>query len=709
MIQRVLDAMPVSKMDDKMVRPSSDLFESAPIGIFHSTIEGRFLRVNPCLANLLGYDSPEQMISNASVPAILVDVSPERRKRFIERILASTGFIRYENDYRRQDGSVICLLLMCRAVHNPTGETTYLEGFLQDLSEQRKLEKEVRRIRDVAEKAVHARSAFLSNMSHEIRAPLYGVHGLTELLLETSLTPDQHELLSTLRSSADLLLNTVNEILDFSKIEAGKMSLEILEFSPKHIIEEIIRLLRAKANEKDLTVSFEIEPAVPKILRGDPLRIRQILLNLVGNALKFTQEGFVRISVTEECRDETFSRVRFAIIDTGMGIPPQSLVRLFEPFVQSDPSKEIRQSDCTGLGLVIAKRLIELMGGQIGVTSRVGKGSTFWFTVSFALVKTVSESSNDASKIAESQQSSTTTSAETDLAEAATPDATSSESEIARTKQVRNVPANPILVVEDDPIHQRVIELLLRRQQLPHLIVANGRSAIEAYEREPFSMILMDIRIPAMNGYEVTRLIRKLEKQSETRRRIPIIAITSDASNEDRNRCFEAGMDGHIAKPIGIDVLYQTIDRWLERTNSDHEKPEAPVEGDDINAVPELSGNGLNARILEQVRGLQLNGDPDFMEHLIHIFLRDMPGRLDLLIDALKNERNQSIRIAASSMKLSCLSIGATELAELLQEIETHALQGECRPADIIIPRIRKEYSRARSALTAILDHRIRV
>ncbi|MFZ2960586.1 MAG: ATP-binding protein [Candidatus Ozemobacteraceae bacterium] len=695
-IQGILDAISVEHGEPGISEASPELFDYAPVGIFHSTLAGHFLRVNPSLALLLGHDSPEQLLREAPDIATHVCANPEQRKHILTRALAAKGFIRFENEYRRHDG-VVYAIVMLRAVRDAAGTASHLEGFILDITERRKLETELRTAREQAEKAVRTRTSFLASMSHEIRAPMNGVLGMTELLLETSLTKDQKELLSAVHSSADLLLSIVNEILDFSKIEAGKMSLETIPFQVEMLLEETLGLLKIKAVEKGLQCAFEIDPEVPRILRGDPLRVKQILINMIGNALKFTSEGVVRISVTEESRDRAFSKVRFSVIDTGVGIPSKTLVRLFQPFYQGERPGGERIPGGTGLGLVISKRLVELMGGQIGVTSRFGKGSTFWFTVPFAFqdpAKTVQTGFFEVpQRFSPLEHRSYVSRGDSFL------------------RRFKAMPSGKILVVEDNLVHQRLVELLLRKQELKYAMVTDGLRAMEALAREQFSLILMDIRMPGLNGFETTRRIREREKMmSEPGNRISIIAMTADALNEDRKKCLQAGMDDYIAKPISAENLYQLLERWLERSMAiKRQNEEAELRRKEEAFSEKIPGDGLDAAVLRQIRELQVNGDPNFMEHLIHVFLRDVPSKVEVLIGALREGQNQSVRLAAASMKLACRNLGAMDFARLLQEIETRASKGEVVAIDAAIASIRGEFARVRTSLAAILDHRFQI
>ncbi|MBF0524318.1 MAG: PAS domain S-box protein [Deltaproteobacteria bacterium] len=627
------------KLAEEALRNSDEryqaLMRTSMDGFCALDIEGRIVEVNDAYCAMNGYAKEDLLSTHFSE----MDMgSPEQLQAYIQNIMTQ-GFDRFERRHRCYDGSVINVEVS--AIFVPSQDM--IMGFVNDITDRKRVEEELTLAKSEADAANKAKSIFLANMSHEIRTPLNGIIGMIELALGTELSFEQKEYLEMVKISADSLASLVNDLLDFSKIEAGRLDIDNINFNLRDSLGTIMKTLAVKAHEKGIGLAYQIKPDVPDRLLGDSARIGQVILNLIGNAIKFTDAGEVVIEVESFSQADDQVVLHFSVRDTGIGIPEDKIERIFDPFTQADGSIT-RKYGGTGLGLTICSKLVSMMGGRLWVESEVEKGSTFHFDIRLGISKKGEMENTDQPP-------------------------TAIDNYLVESRTKLN-----ILLAEDNLINQRLAQTMLERRGHNVVIVNNGNEALVMLETRTFDLVLMDVQMPVMDGITATEKIR--EKESLTGGHIPIIAMTALAMKGDQERCLEAGMDGYLTKPINPDDVITYIESLAQEPKE--------VEQAEEHLGPNMTFD--NKAFMERCFN-----DLELATELITSFCDNQAKYLNDIHEAIQSNDQEKLYRSAHSFKGTSSMFSAERTVQIARELELMGKNAQMDKSNDVFDQLVKE------------------
>lgn len=651
----------------------------APVGIYRCDMRGQCTFVNDEWCALSGMLA-EDALGSGWVASIHPDDRARCRKLWVEaRVLTTEWEVEFR--FLHGDGKVRWAYSRATVVGGEAGLERV--GMTIDITARKLAEESLLRAKELAEAATRAKSDFLAKMSHEIRTPMNGVLGMLELALETALQPDQRDYVDTARASAANLLGIINDILDVSRIEARKMDLETVPFSLRQLLETSLKPLTQLARGKGLAFELDVGLHVVDGLQGDALRLRQVLVNLVGNAIKFTSAGTIRVSVTQGDSDAERVKLCFTVRDTGTGIPAHRLPTIFEPFTQVE---RVGTMSGTGLGLTISAQLVELMGGRIRVKSEVGVGSVFHADLSFLR----------ADLDAESLASST----------------------VKSTGRYQS-PANRlrVLVAEDNAVNARVVRHFLEKVGSQVTVAETGAAALELALKEDFHLLLLDVQMPELTGIQVCQALREHERLSGVHR--PIVMLTAQAMKGDREECLAAGADDYVTKPVTRRALFSAIARLMDQGAFGHGSsahlPVVTLTGEESSrslfaaeavvgaAAPSAPPLSVSTPVLDRAELLErVDGDRQLLAELVRLFVEERPALLTAMEHALRDGDAKELACAAHKAKGVFGNLSAPLAAQGAAELELLARRAELALATDVFLLLRQQVERLEAELRAL-------
>jgi PAS domain S-box-containing protein len=684
--------------------------------------------------NILGYE-PSDFLANSRLAYELIQPDDrEPLKQALTRSAQEMQPLRFELRFRTKSGDWKWVLLFSTPEKMSQGEILW-NGLITDINELKTAEAKIKHLNDdlaqrisvlaavnqeleilthkleiaydEALEASKLKSEFVANISHEVRTPISAVIGMSELLLDTPLTPEQRQFVNIVSDSAQSLLTIINDILDFSKMEAGRIELEIIDFNLIAIVKACTDWLESAAKGKSLRLLTDIDPTIPRFVKGDPVRLRQVLLNLASNAIKFTAEGTVTLKAQVLEQDSDAINIRFAVSDTGIGLSEASRKLLFQPFSQADGSTT-RKYGGTGLGLSISKRLVELMGGEITVESEELKGSTFSFNVPFQISQIKEDMGDTETAISEphylSRQFSTkaASAAAYAISDGCLPfGALSDNGERKAAGSTRWV-----LLADDNPVLQDLASRQLAKLGFNVKVVSNGKEALQAAMKRQYCAIFMDCQMPEMDGFEATMAIRK--KEGSTGKHVLIVALTASAMPSDRERCLDAGMDDYLSKPVRLEQLVEIVKRWIPGTSavtsmaSKERKQEAKAS---VASAPAIgSPQKVQTEELIDLASLKDLYGEDAVQEILTMFLDEAKGLVDRLNDNLKTRDRNELVATAHQLKGVAAAVLTTYLNKYSLELEGAARAGSWEEAERLKRIVASEFNRVTKFVETILN-----
>ncbi|GGD70177.1 MHYT domain-containing protein [Lacimicrobium alkaliphilum] len=607
-----------------------------------STPEWPMVFISDGVEGITGYP-PEDFVLPDPKRSFADLIHPEDRKR-AEVEASAEGAFNIEYRLIRRDGEIRWLMEQGVTLKDRQSGTTWLDGFIMDITERREMEQALREAKEKAEQAASARAAFMANMSHEIRTPMNAIIGFSDILLESSLEDEQLRHLKTINQSARSLLHLLNDVLDSAKLDKGKLELEVRDFSLIQEVDAVISTLWLQARKKGLELNADISPKLQTSYSGSPERIRQVLTNLISNAVKFTQQGHVRVSVKPLAAEQ----IEFLIEDTGIGMTPSQLQAVFEPFTQADASMS-RRFGGTGLGTTISKQLVELMGGEISAQSESGKGSQFRFVL---------------------------------------PLKPGQDKETEQQQQIR-LPALTILVVDDIQQNIELLTLLLQRQGHKVLSARDGKQALIRMQAEQqIDLVLMDVQMPVMDGLAAARQRRQTEQQQGLKP-VPIIALTASVLEDDRKAAKQAGMDGFANKPVDMQLLSVEIARVLGLAQG----------GSNVAVVQEE----CSGKLIDEKKGIALWGSKEDYYRQLKAFVKEQESAFKQLAHSCENQDWQDLKQTAHKLKGICGNLSLTSLMRSLEKLEA-VLNSHPQQCDSLVPPALTLFDQIRQAIRSDKD-----